>query len=119
MLPTSVTLSAAATATWPRAGPRPRRAFSIGSGYRRVCVPENSACSRTDGGMISVMDGRDELIDDELSPAELARLKRRERDLSAEERALMNSGSAKWFKQVLDRQARAAQEPPRKRRPKR
>jgi hypothetical protein len=46
--------------------------------------------------------------DDELTEAERARDRRRDRDASANERELMNDGSAKWFKQVLDRQAKEA-----------
>lgn len=49
--------------------------------------------------------------DDELTEAERARIKRRERDAEAESRELMNDGSAKWFKQALDRQAKAARAP--------
>ena len=46
--------------------------------------------------------------EEELTKAERARLRRRDRDASARERELMNDGSAKWFKQVLDRQAKIA-----------
>jgi len=45
-------------------------------------------------------------IDDDLPAAERARMRRRDHDLGAHDRALMNDGSAKWFKQALDRQAR-------------
>ena len=51
----------------------------------------------------------------DLDAAERARIGRRDRDLTAEERKLMNSGSAKWFKQVLDHQAKVAREPRRRR----
>jgi hypothetical protein len=48
---------------------------------------------------------------DEILPAaERARMRRRDHDASAHDRELMNDGSAKWFKQVLDRQARAARD---------
>ena len=50
-------------------------------------------------------------MDDELTEAERARIKRRERDAEAEDRELMNDGSAKWFKQALDRQIKAARDP--------
>ena len=46
--------------------------------------------------------------DAELTKAERARIRRRDRDAAAQERELMNDGSAKWFKQVLDRQAKLA-----------
>ncbi len=46
--------------------------------------------------------------DDSLPSSERARIRRRDHDLAAHDRALMNDGSAKWFKQVLDRQARDA-----------
>ncbi len=52
----------------------------------------------------------DEAFDDILPPAELARMRRRDHDAGARERALMSDGSAKWFKQVLDRQERVARE---------
>lgn len=47
---------------------------------------------------------------EELSPAELARERRRDRDAEAHERAGMNTGLAKQFKQVLDSQRRRAEE---------
>lgn len=54
-------------------------------------------------------------LPDELRPSEAARLRRRDRDLTAEERALMRPGMGKVFKQILDRQARETTEPlPRK-----
>lgn len=51
------------------------------------------------------MDGNDEL-----SPAEIARQKRRDRDADAAARAGMNTGLAKQFKQVLDSQRKRALE---------
>ena len=60
-----------------------------------------------------------------LDPAERARIRRRDRDLAAEERALMNPGMGKVFKQIQDAQAKAADEPvlpgslPKRKRPKR
>jgi len=59
-------------------------------------------------------DGTDDAADDEgaddLPAAERARMRRRDRDASAHDRELMNDGSAKWFKQALDRQARQARD---------
>ncbi len=52
----------------------------------------------------------DDLSEDDLPAAERARMRRRDHDAGAHERELMNDGSAKWFKQALDRQARAARE---------
>jgi hypothetical protein len=46
--------------------------------------------------------------DSDLDPKERARTRRRDRDAAAADRALMDNGSAKWFKQVLDTQARVA-----------
>jgi hypothetical protein len=46
----------------------------------------------------------------ELSPAEAAREKRRDRDADARTRAGMRTGLAKQFKQVLDEQRRRAEE---------
>jgi hypothetical protein len=51
------------------------------------------------------MDGNDEL-----SPAETARERRRDRDAEARTRAGMKTGLAKQFKQVLDAQLRRAKE---------
>jgi hypothetical protein len=48
------------------------------------------------------------MTDDDLDPAEAARARRRDRDASAECRALMRPGMGKVFKQILDRQAREA-----------
>ena len=54
---------------------------------------------------------------EELDPREAERIRRRDHDLEAERRALMNPGMGKVFKQIQDRQAKAAKEPPpRKRR---
>ncbi|HEU4672985.1 MAG TPA: hypothetical protein VFS32_08810 [Candidatus Limnocylindrales bacterium] len=55
-------------------------------------------------------DTDEEPFDDALLPAERARMRRRDHDAAARERDLMNDGSAKWFKQALDRQERAARE---------
>lgn len=64
-------------------------------------------------------------MDDDLDPAERERIRRRDHDLAAEERALMNPGMGKVFKQIQEAQARAAERPvtpgslPKRRRPKR
>ena len=50
-------------------------------------------------------------MDEELDPREAARVRRRDRDLDAEQRDLMKPGMGKVFKQILDRQAREATEP--------
>ena len=56
----------------------------------------------------------DEPLDpiEEIDPREAARVRRRDHDLDAEGRGLMRSGMGKVFKQILDRQAREAVEPP-------
>ena len=46
----------------------------------------------------------------ELDPREAARDRRRDRDHIAHERALMRTGLAKGFKQILDAQARRAEQ---------
>lgn len=60
---------------------------------------------------------------DELPGSEDARVRRRDRDMSAEERALMDNASHKWFAQVLHAQRAAASEesgrPPKNRRKRR
>jgi hypothetical protein len=53
---------------------------------------------------------------DELDPREAERVRRRDHDLEAERRALMNPGMGKVFKQIQDRQAKVAKEPPPKKR---
>ena len=63
------------------------------------------------------MDERDEATEF-LDPRELARERRRDRDLSAPERAGMRTGLAKGFKQIMDVQAKRAEpgfKPPKKR----
>ena len=45
---------------------------------------------------------------EDLDPREAARLRRRERDASAEDRALLRPGMGKVFKQIQDAQRRAA-----------
>ncbi len=59
----------------------------------------------TDRGDDGVMDG-----DEDLDPREAERLRRRDREAAAADRALMKPGMGKVFKQILDRQARAAKE---------
>ncbi|MBI2776049.1 MAG: hypothetical protein HYX57_02105 [Chloroflexi bacterium] len=50
-------------------------------------------------------------MDDDLDAAERERIRRRDHDLAAEDRALMNPGMGKVFKQIQDAQAKAAEEP--------
>jgi len=49
-------------------------------------------------------------VSDELDPKERARIRRRDRDAEAEARDLMRPGMGKVFKQILDTQAKAAEE---------
>ena len=51
-----------------------------------------------------------------MDPREAARAKRRDRDAAAEDKALMQPGMGKVFKQIQDTQAKAAKEPPKRRR---
>ena len=53
---------------------------------------------------------------DELDPREAKRLRRRDREAEAEARDLMRPGMGKVFKQIKDSQAKAAKEPPKRRR---
>jgi hypothetical protein len=55
---------------------------------------------------------REPAPEDDLPPTESARARRRDRDASAEARDLLRPGMGKVFKQILDAQARAAEEPP-------
>jgi hypothetical protein len=56
---------------------------------------------------------------DDLDPRELERTRRRDREADAERRELMRPGMGKVFKQILDAQAKAVDEPPKRRRRKR
>jgi hypothetical protein len=55
-------------------------------------------------------------VSDDLDPREAERVRRRDRELRAEERALMKPGMGKVSKQIQDVQASAAKEPPKPRR---
>jgi hypothetical protein len=55
-------------------------------------------------------------VSDDLDPREAERVRRRDRELRAAERALMKPGMGKVFKQIQDAQADAAKEPPKRRR---
>jgi hypothetical protein len=55
-------------------------------------------------------------VTDELDPREAERLRRRDREAAAEQRELMRPGMGKVFKQIQDAQAKAAEEPPKRRR---
>jgi hypothetical protein len=59
-------------------------------------------------------DGSADLPDD-IDAREAARIRRRDREAAAEARALMQPGMGKVFKQIQDAQARAAKEPPKRR----
>ena len=58
----------------------------------------------------------DSRVTDELDPREAERLRRRDREAAAEQRDLMRPGMGKVFKQIQDAQAKAAKEPPKRRR---
>jgi hypothetical protein len=58
-------------------------------------------------------------MSDEIDPREAERLRRRDREANAAHRDLMRPGMGKVFKQILDAQAKAAKEPPKRRRGKR
>jgi len=51
-------------------------------------------------------------VNEHLDPREDARNRRRDRDAEAEARALLRPGMGKVFKQILDAQRKAAEEPP-------
>ena len=54
--------------------------------------------------------------DGDVDAREAARIRRRDRDADAEARALLRPGMGKVFKQIQDAQAKAAAEPPKRRR---
>ena len=58
-------------------------------------------------------------MDDEVDSREAERIRRRDREAEAEQRELMKPGMGKVFKQIQDAQAKAASEPPKRRRKKR
>ena len=53
---------------------------------------------------------------EDIDPREAERIRRRDHDLDAEQRALMNPGMGKVFKQIQDAQAKAAEVPQKRRR---
>jgi hypothetical protein len=55
-------------------------------------------------------------MSDDLDPREAERVRRRDRDADAKHTELMRPGMGKVFKQILDAQAKAANEPPKRRR---
>ena len=59
------------------------------------------------------------MSEDDLDPREAERARRRDRDAAAGDTELMKPGMGKVFKQILDAQAKAAIEPPTRRRGKR
>jgi hypothetical protein len=54
--------------------------------------------------------------DESLDPREQERLRRRDREAQAAQRDLLRPGMGKVFKQILDAQAKAAKEAPKRRR---
>ncbi len=58
-------------------------------------------------------DARDREQDD-LDAREAARVRRRDRDAAAASRDLMRPGMGKVFKQILDKQANVAKDPPKR-----
>jgi hypothetical protein len=55
-------------------------------------------------------------MSDDLDPREAERVRRRDRELRAAERALMKPGMGKVFKQIQDAQVNAAKDPLKRRR---
>jgi hypothetical protein len=55
-------------------------------------------------------------MSEDLDPRETERVRRRDREAEAEQRALMKPGMGKVFKQIQDAQAKAAKEPRKRRR---
>ena len=54
--------------------------------------------------------------EEDLDPREAERVRRRDREARAAQRELMRAGMGKVFKQIQDAQAKAAKEPPKRRR---
>jgi hypothetical protein len=55
-------------------------------------------------------------MSDDLDPREAERVRRRDREAEAKHSELMRPGMGKVFKQILDAQAKAGKEPPKRRR---
>ena len=55
-------------------------------------------------------------MSEDLDPREAERVRRRDREAEAEQRALMKPGMGKVFKQIQDAQAKEAREPRKRRR---
>jgi len=76
------------------------------------------AAPSDDPGMAAQFDtsdgGRDAA--DDIDQRESARIERRDRDADAAARALLRPGMGKVFKQIQDAQAKAAKEPPSRKR---
>jgi hypothetical protein len=58
-------------------------------------------------------------VTDDLDPREAERVRRRDHEAEAEQRALLRPGMGKVFKQIQDAQVKAAKDPPKRRRRKR
>jgi hypothetical protein len=58
-------------------------------------------------------------VTDDLDPRETERMRRRDREAEAEQRALLRPGMGKVFKQIQDAQVKAAKDPPKRQRRKR
>jgi hypothetical protein len=58
-------------------------------------------------------------VNDDLDPREAERVRRRDHEAEAEQRALLRPGMGKVFKQIQDAQVKAAKDPPKRRRRKR
>jgi hypothetical protein len=56
------------------------------------------------------------MSENDLDPREAERVRRRDREADAAHTELMRPGMGKVFKQILDAQAKAANEPPKRRR---
>lgn len=71
--------------------------------------------------MVDVVVARrdDPAVTDDLDPREAERVRRRDREAEAEQRALLRPGMGKVFKQIQDAQVKAAKDPPKRRRRKR
>jgi hypothetical protein len=74
----------------------------------------DARCATPDDPPMAADDGSGRGPED-LDAREAARIRRRDREAAAEARALMQPGMGKVFKQIQDAQAKAAKEPPKRR----
>src|SRR4051794_4050794 len=110
-------MSSSASSASPSRGQPPRRGPGCSPRRDRTVPPSSSSPAATSDGAGGLDAGGspvdDRLMDgeDEIDRREAERIRRRDRDATAADRALLNPGMGKVFKQIQDAQRKAADEP--------